>query len=264
LRGRSVDVFEGEGFSNSKPRMLIRINSEDLVEEFCQTDREGKIVPAAKQTIFSAQIALDCQSSDKSIDLGFLAQTDIALGRLSAILADSHKIAVARAIAKQAAADLSRARSWDLYRSTNIFILDDPALPESQEEFVKEIALTSDLEKTFQDASKQHQTINAVFERAKDFLSSHINSIFHFRSQASAAARFLASCMRADGKPYMHAWNREKAAGLTRGTDDLGNRRKPNHPGYIAIARHLESILYSLHPPRFWNDYPPSPHDLSF
>jgi hypothetical protein len=152
--------------------MLIRITSEHLAQEFCQTDQQGKIIPAAKQTLYCAQIPLTCQAPDNSIDLSFLVVTEIALHSLSTLPTDQHLSAVGHAIDEQAATDLSKAPSWDLYRSRKILVPGDlPISTQSQEEFAAEITLTNDLTKAFQDATKRHSATSGGFERAKDFLT---------------------------------------------------------------------------------------------
>jgi hypothetical protein len=246
--------------------MLIRIASEvHLAQEFCQTDQQGKIIPTEKQTVYCAQIPFTCHAPDNSIDLSFLLETEVDLNRLSTLPTDQYLSAVAHVTAKQAATYLSKAPSWDLYKSRKISIPGDQQIfTQSQEEFAAEITLTSDLTKAFQDATKRHSATNGAFERAKDFLTSHLYSIFHVRSQANAAAQFIAHCMRSDGKPYMYAWNQEKAAVLVRIINDLGGRKNPNHPGYTSAADQLRSIVYSLHPPRIWTTYPPSADNLRF
>jgi hypothetical protein len=222
--------------SKTTQKMLIRIASEvNIAQELCQTDQEGKVVPTEKQTVYCAQIPLTCQAPDNSINLGFLVTTEVVLRRISSLPTDQHLIAVAHLTAKQAAICLSKASSWDLYRSREILIQGSESISaQSQEEFSAEIALTNDLIKAFQEATKRHSVIDATFEWAKDFLTSHLHSIFHVRSEARAAAQFLAHCMRSDGQPYMYGWNREKAAILVRIIEDLGGRKNPNHHGYTS------------------------------
>ena len=244
--------------------MLIQINKHTERELF-QTDHWDKIVPADKRTAFRAEIGLTCKASDNSIDLGLLVWGEVALERLAAVDKDKRLPTVAFAIAKQATTDLSKARSWELYRTEQIYVPGDALTePENYAEFGAEVTPTNDLAASFQEATRRHDEISVAFERAKDFLTSHMYSIFHVRDQAYAAARFLAQCMQNDASPYMYSWNREKAHGLVRGIEELGNRRNPNHHGYTSTARILESTLYSLHPPDFWSDYPPSIQNLSF
>jgi len=179
--------------------------------ELFQTDHLGEIVPNDKQTAFRAEVALTCQAADKSIDLGLIVVGEVPLARIAAIEKDNRLQAVAYAIGKQVAEDLTKARSWELYRTEQIYVPASATIePKNHEQFVAEVALNDDLAAAFQDATEHQGEVSAAFEGAKEFLTSHMYSIFVIRSQASSAARFLAQCMRNDGSPYMYSWNRER------------------------------------------------------
>jgi hypothetical protein len=128
---------------------------------------------------------------------------------------------------------------------------DEPISARSQEELSEEITLTDDLTKAFQEATNRHSAINATFERAQEFLISHLQSIFLVRSEARAAAQFLTHCMRSDGGLYMYAWNREKSAVLASVIENLGGAMRPKLWGmrelvsYFRENKHLRRVLSS-------------------
>ena len=175
-RARKPGSLKEEGDEDWWKKVLTIKHTE---RELFQTDHLGEIVPNDKQTAFRAEVALTCQAADKSIDLGLIVVGEVPLARIAAIEKDNRLQAVAYAIGKQVAEDLTKARSWELYRTEQIYVPASATIePKNHEQFVAEVALNDDLAAAFQDATEHQGEVSAAFEGAKEFLTSHMYSIF--------------------------------------------------------------------------------------
>lgn len=235
--------------------------------ELCQLDYQREVVPRERQTMFCAEVPISCRTDDDTIDLEILLRTEVALARVSAEGAETDRenlYAVTYAAAKEAIPRLAGYGQWQLYEGEEIRIPGTDPIPNAAETYdlKQDEPLNPTLEKQLQEATARHNATATAFERAKEFLSSNINSLRHDPSTARRAARFLADCMRADGSPFMGAWNREKSAGLLGDVDELIRRKDTNHAGYRSAADHLSGILYTISPPAVWVAFPPQSHLL--
>lgn len=233
--------------------------------EICQLDSRGEIVPRGEETKFCIELQVQCETDDKTIDVGFVLGFEVELSRLQKLDERQRQISVADVGARETIPRFAKYGPWKLYD----FILmplsgSGPVRLAKVDDQLKQDAELSDaVVDDLRKATQRHRDTAAAYERAKKFLESKLHYLREYPSEARSAARFLADCMRSDGASFMGSWNREKAGRIVDEVDDLIRRRNPNHPNYRAAADSIGGILYMIHPPKFWCKYPPQAHLLS-
>ncbi len=237
---------------------IIFSGSPQYAAELFDVDWEGKPLRGEAQKRFCVLVDLECASADRSIDVAISLKSRIPLERMPSLENSAQTYAAAATALRVAMEMLPRRQEWKFYNATEVGIPDEISVEGDCKRIETEVELSAALENQLSRVSAQHREVHEAFESAKKFLSTHLHSAPHYAHEMAEAAFFLASCMRADGSFFMGAWNREKSSALLSAIGDLTRRKNTSHHGYSSSADRVSSILYSIHPPKVWADYPPS------
>lgn len=245
---------------STTPQVIGRFTARLInAPELCQLDSNGEIIAREQQTTFCAGIPIRCVADDKRIAISLSLYVEVDMQRLTGIDSDHRLRAVACAAATESIPRLAKYAPWQLYGLHIGGVSGTGLIPVSAEDYEiqQDEFLAESVVQQLTEATEFHRTIAAVFQSAKEYLESNLGYLRDEPSRARGAARFIAECMRSDATPNMGMWNREKASRLVAEVDDLIRRKNSNHSGYRRAADSIGTILYRVHPPEAWSNYPP-------
>lgn len=227
--------------------------------ELCQLDLNGEVIPRDKQTMFCAELQVECVSSDKSIDLEFVVKTELPFSRLPPVEKGRDRtVSVGMALAKLGIPLLAKYSHIKIYGGELLPMPGVDVIPDASDAYHHEMneEINESLATQFRDATARHRSSTEHFEESKKYL---LHNAERFRFEPALAlshARFVAEYMRKSSDRFMGAWNSEKSAVLISYVEDLIGRKNTSHPGFIGAVEWIESTLYSARPSKFWNTPP--------
>jgi len=212
------------------------------------------------QTYFCVEIAVQCATGDRGIDIEFLARAEVPNSRLTGFSTRNGKDVSVGLLIAQELPKLAKRSRWNIYTAIQVPLLGDNQITDVGEtdpvEFDAE--LNQDLAFELREATSRHRETAMQFNDAKKYLEDNINRLSGDPSRAKSHALFIAECMKKSGSPFLSSYNTTKAATLVSSVDELITRKSARHPNF---QRHLDEILRILSSAslgKLWRSTPPS------